>query len=780
MRPKAGTAWRAVLLAAGLVLTSGCTGSHNPGYFPWLLPTGEMVRTHAKPPGRGAYANFDPYACRLEVRPKEGSNPVGSQHVIIATIYDGENKPRRSRRIEWMLEGAGHIIEVDESGWGDDRGGKIDNKYAVSYTSFKEHTVTRGNDDPRDDFVIRPGQTWCVVSSAVEGDSHITCYAPEIFNWNNHKVTVTKHWINAGWTIPVPATNRVGSQHVFVTNIYRFTDRQPLANYRVRYTILDGPPAVFLPNQQRVTEVISDLQGNAGATIAQVQPAAGINRIGVEIIRPPDPCCPTGPGIIIGRGETVKEWVAPAISLTKTMPPTAAVGQPFNATLTLTNTGRIETDAVTVRETVPEGVVLVNSTPPANVEGQELVWTIGTLRPGQTTNIQTTFRGDRVGTITNRATARTVEGLTAEATATTTIAAPGLNVTKTGPAAATVGAPIRYQITVTNPGNGPATNVMLTDSFDAGLQHSSGANPVRLELGTLAPGETRPVTLDLVATQTGTLVNRVTATADGGLTAQAQHPVTVQQPRMDMTKTGPPFRFAGGQVEWTITVTNSGEVPLTNVVVRDQLPREVTFVSASTGGQVGGGQVVWNVGTVPAREQRTVTVTARADQIAPRAVNVAEASADPNLRIRREAEMEIRGAPALQFEVVDTRDDLVVGDQTTYEIVVTSTGSLPASEVEVRAAVPAQLEIVRIDVPPGSGPAQPAGGQITFPKVATLLPGQKLSYRVVVKALEAGDHRFRAELRSTALSQPVVEFESTIVKPRTPGAAPMPPAPPPG
>ena len=74
--------------------------------------------------------------------------PVRTQHVIIATIYDEKGVPRRARRVEWMLEGAGNIVEVDESGIFPGRGYKVDNKYAVSYTSYKEHRITRGNANP--------------------------------------------------------------------------------------------------------------------------------------------------------------------------------------------------------------------------------------------------------------------------------------------------------------------------------------------------------------------------------------------------------------------------------------------------------------------------------------------------------------------------------------------------------------------------------------------------------------------------------------------------------
>ena len=82
-----------------VLLLPGCFGvSHNPSYFPWdFKPFGDIIRTHGKPTGDGEYANFDPHACRVEVRPIEGTSPVRRHYVLIATVYDDEGKPRRNR-----------------------------------------------------------------------------------------------------------------------------------------------------------------------------------------------------------------------------------------------------------------------------------------------------------------------------------------------------------------------------------------------------------------------------------------------------------------------------------------------------------------------------------------------------------------------------------------------------------------------------------------------------------------------------------------------------------
>src|SRR5262245_16434382 len=379
--------WTLSLLGAVVALLplAGCGHGVSQGtsYFPHILPTGDIVPTHAKPPGPSYYANFDPHAAKIEVFPMEATNPVRTQHVFIATVLDETGQPRRNRRVEWLLEGVGNIIEVDESGVFSGRGGKVNNQYAISYTDYHEQVVTRGNDDPSDDFTIEPGQTWCVISSAVEGDSHLTVYCPEIYNWDHHKVFVTKHWVDAEWVFPKPAVNRAGTQHVFTTNIFRHTDHQPLSGYKVRYKIIDGPPAFFEENKGQDWTAVSDLGGNASATLSQVAPAMGVNRVCVEIIRPPVAGVSSGVGIVIGKGETTKEWQAPQVQLSKDGPRTAVRGQEVPYTITVTNTGQVETKALTVRDAIPQSLIFVRSDPPAQQDGASLVWTLGELPGGQ-------------------------------------------------------------------------------------------------------------------------------------------------------------------------------------------------------------------------------------------------------------------------------------------------------------------------------------------------------------------------------------------------------------
>jgi uncharacterized repeat protein (TIGR01451 family) len=793
------------LLAAGASLLAGCFGvSQNPSYFPHLLPTGDIIRTHAKPPLGGYYSDFDPHAVKLEVRPLESTSPVRTQHVIIATVYDENGNPRRNRRVEWILEGAGNIIEVDESGFFAGRGYKVDNKYAVSYTNYGEHTITRGNADPNDDFIVRPGQSWCVISSAVEGDTYVTVYAPGIANWDTHKVFVTKHWVDAEWIMPPPAANRLGMDHVITTNIFRHTDRQPLANYRVRYRILDGPPAIFLPSRTPEFVAISDLSGNATATMVQAVPQPGVNRISVEIIRPPDPSAPSGAGIIIGRGETSKQWQGSQVSLSLTGPPSAGVNQEIPYAISVPNAGQIDLQAMTVRSALPEGAQLVRAAPQPIIEGNQLVWTLGALPAGQAHAIQVVLRALRPGPLTYCASVVTAENLRDEKCVTTQIVETPplsplqpqplpqtqpvpqtppvprvqpvpqaqLSLAMSEPAKTLVGAPVTFQITVNNPGSTPASNVLLTANFDPALEHETKANPVELPLGMLGAGESKTLPLTLVPRRSGQFLTRVTATADGNLRAEASRTATVVAAQMTVTKKGPAARYVDENVTWDITVVNSGDVPLANVAVRDQLPAEVTFVNATQAGQFINGQVVWNVGSLAAREQKTVQVTCKCVTMAQRVVNMAVATADPSLQEQGDAVLEIRGVPGFKFEVSKPDGAVPIGGKATYQISVTNTGSLPANQVEIAAIVPQELKVTNTN---GPNQARIEGNRVLFPPMDGLQPKQTFNYSIETQALKAGDVRFRVELRSTALSQPVVKEQPTNIFDPANGTPPPPP-----
>ena len=357
---------------AALAATGCLGGTHNPSYFPFYLPTGDIIRTHAKPPGTGYFRNFDPKACKVEVSPACVTSPTKSRQVFVATVFDSDGQPRRARRVEWILDGPGSIVEVDESGYFPGRGYKVDNRYAVSYTDYFEHCISRGNDDPRDDFTIRPGQTWCVVSCPVEGQTTVTAYAPGVFDWDQGRALATVTWSDSAFQFPPATTVRSGGETELTTTVAHPSDTagRPV-DYKVRYRIVGGTPASLVPRSgstgtyaanAQEAEALADATGAAGVRVTQPTPQPGKTRVAVEVLKP-DPNG-IGRGTVVGRTETVVEWSSPQVTLDVKLPRAVPLDRETHVPIVLANAGSVDATAATVRAAMPEGAELVRADPP--------------------------------------------------------------------------------------------------------------------------------------------------------------------------------------------------------------------------------------------------------------------------------------------------------------------------------------------------------------------------------------------------------------------------------
>ena len=281
----------------------------------------------------GYFANFDPHAVRLEVTPLEASGPTKSQFLIVAAVTDENGQPRRSRRVEWMVQGVGNIVEVDESGYFAGRGYKVDNQYAVCVHGL-QGTRAQGRRRPRSLYPTRTN----VVRAHVRRRGRYARHRVRAGDRERerHKVFVTRHWCDAEWRFPPAAACPAGGQPVLSTQVMRLSDRQPLTNYKVRYRVLDGPPAQLLPSRGAEAEVVSDDAGQAKVTLAELTARPGSTRVAIEVVRPEI----GGPGVVVGRGETTLEWQAPQLALAVTAPPTGVVGQDMPMTITVSNPGQ--------------------------------------------------------------------------------------------------------------------------------------------------------------------------------------------------------------------------------------------------------------------------------------------------------------------------------------------------------------------------------------------------------------------------------------------------------
>ncbi len=742
------------LLAACLTGLAGCAGVTHTASAP---PAADGAPA-ATPRAVHRLSLFDPWAARVEVRPADLVLPLRTEHVLVASVVDAEGRPLAGRRVEWTLEGAGAIVEVNSGGRLLFRGAKVDEHYAVSYTEQFEHTVNRRN--PADEFTVGRGQSWCVVSSAEEGDSHVTAFAPEVANAEAGRVVVTRHWTDADWTPPPPVAGPPGSQQFLSASVFRRADRQPLAGYAVRYRILDGPPALFLPSQTTETTVVTNATGVAPVVVAQTTPQPGRNRIGVEVLRPG--------GVYLTGGESHADWQGADASLSALMPATVTVGQEAPCNLVIDNAGAADAKLLTVRATIPDGCKVLRTDPQAFPQGNDLVWTLAAVAAHGRRSLQVVYQPAGAGTVTAKASLIAADGRRDDRTAVCAVTPPrvaSLKVWPGGPATGVVGNKVVYQVNVRNEGTAPATNVVLKADL-VGLEYAPGQSHAETKVGTLAAGETRTLTLPVTAKKAGDADARLTVQADGNLIGTADQPLKVQDPRLTLQLTGPPQGYVGQPAVWTLDIHNTGDTPLSQVLVSDLLSPELAFMGASDGGRLQGSEVVWVVGDLAAGAGKRLQLTTTSARPTPNAANGARASGRvvgdaAEVRVQSDAALAVLGLPAYKMTVEDRDDPIEVGGRTAYRIQVKNTGSLPGDRVQVTATVPPQMRAVT-----ASGPAtyRVEGGRVTFTPLETLSPGQTATYIVEVEAVQAGEARFRAELTTATMSNPVVKEESTNVR----------------
>ncbi|MBY0524976.1 MAG: DUF11 domain-containing protein [Gemmataceae bacterium] len=325
---------------------------------------------------------------------------------------------------------------------------------------------------------------------------------------------------------------------------------------------------------------------------------------------------PTGAGDVTScarvqfeHGQCVTTRIArPNLTVRKCGPAQAVLYDNLSFQIEVRNTGGAPATGVVVTDTLPDGLEHSGG---KNV----LTWDLGTLAPGASKCLEYQAIAKKAGRLCNTAVVTATGGARAESESCVVIGEARLELEKRGPDRRFVTRPATYAITVHNPGTSPATNVVITDLVPAGAAVVSigeggrqvGANQVQWALGTLPPGARRTVQIVLGMKEPGEIVNRATAAADRGLTAQAEIKTLFEGATgltADVDVKDNPLEV-GAETRYVITVINQGAIQATKVQVIATVPEQLAIVSARgpSNHQVAGQQVIFEA--LPAIQSRT-------------------------------------------------------------------------------------------------------------------------------------------------------------------------------
>jgi len=462
-----------------------------------------------------------------------------------------------------------------------------------------------------------------------------------------------------------------------------------------------------------------------------------------------------GPGMPGGR--QLEGPQAPQLTIQKFAPPAIQVGKTATFRVTVANRGTVPAHGVQIHDQVPKGTQLMGSKPRASrgADG-ELVWELGTLNPSDEVTVETQLMPVSQGEIGSVATLR----FNAEASARSIATKPELIVKTSAPGRVLLGDPVPLSITISNPGTGEATGVVVAERVPAGLRFFKG-DDLEYDVGTLKPGETRQIQLPLTASRPGRVTNLLSVHDDGSLRVVDRVTVEVLAAQLEVDLEGPKRRYLERQATYVMSVSNPGTAPAQRVELVAYLSRGLKFVSASDKGQYepGNQTVHWFLNEVPANKTgklELVTVPIEPGQQKLRL----EGRADQGLAVEKEQPISVEGIAAVMFEITNLNDPIEVGAQTVCQIHVVNQGSKAAGNVRITALVPHGMRAVAAE-----GPTRYVlePDRVQFESLAQLAPKAETTYRVRVQGLQPGDLRFRVQLLTDEMQEPVTKEESTRV-----------------
>ena len=386
--------------------------------------------------------------------------------------------------------------------------------------------------------------------------------------------------------------------------------------------------------------------------------------------------------------ETVFATQTPGLALTKVadVASVEAVGDPIVYTFTLTNTGNVTISDATVVDEV-DGVTLTDCGPL-------------TLGAGETVTCTGTYAATQAdldsGSVENSAvlSGASPSGPVESAPATSSVpvdARPSITLVKTAGTDEIVdpGEVVEYTFVATNTGNLTLSGVTITDPLEGLSALDCGpAAP-------LAPGASLTCTASLTVTQAQFDGDQVTNTASVTATAPGDDPATPaddvtdsdtldidtrHRPAVELTKVADraSVTSVGELITYTFTVTNTGNSTIGTVAITDPKPGMSSVVCDTQ--RLAPGEVSTCASSYPVSQADLD----KGEIVNSATVNATDVNNEPAPEASATEIVDVDQSPSLSVEKRADRTSVAqVGEEIRYTFLVTNTGNVSASGVEV-------------------------------------------------------------------------------------------------
>jgi chemotaxis signal transduction protein len=329
--------------------------------------------------------------------------------------------------------------------------------------------------------------------------------------------------------------------------------------------------------------------GTAMGTALEPFPELHLPEMGADIVREPEP----EPEIAVHVSEA-----APKENLTR------PIAYGLLAKVTLPRSAhqfRVEHD-------LPAGIQLLDTVPPARIDGRRLIWDLGRVDPGAEIRLQVVaFPDETFAPNANELTqfrATYQQNLNFQ----TPVLRPKLSLTVEAPDRIEAGQPVPLTVVVDNRGNWAVDDIALTVTLPDGLQLAN-SGPIRVPIGTLEPEESRTVTIPVRSTKPG--VGTIQAKAQGGsCEAVAERAIRILAPEIAVAIEPQGTWYSERDCELSVRLHNRGTATARDVQFSAQLHGAFEILRGDGFADAESRMMLWFLPELAAGEQKTFTLVA--------------------------------------------------------------------------------------------------------------------------------------------------------------------------
>lgn len=272
----------------------------------------------------------------------------------------------------------------------------------------------------------------------------------------------------------------------------------------------------------------------------------------------------------------------PLLVIEHTAPERVLIGEEVLLRITLTNQGSGDARRIILEEDVPQGLT--------HQGGHELEYEIGTLKPGESRQLELALTADEAGILQNTIRARGEANLLAEHSVQINIVAPELMLNIAGPTRRYLEREAMFEIVIANPGTATAHEINLSAHLPRGLQFVNTNNAgeydpqqhaVFWSLEELPAGQRGSVEITTLPIETGQHRIQIDGSGDMGLTATQEHALEVEglaELVFEVADIADPVE-AGSEATYEIRVVNQGSKVATNIRLAIVVPPEMRPLS---------------------------------------------------------------------------------------------------------------------------------------------------------------------------------------------------------